>query len=240
VYGSISANQPNGLGTARTKWNSGKHPQLQVDLPPAPPSDFLAALHTLIDAPPDAGVEYNKIKKDLLHAFIWSQSLLIMVYILSFLECFGITLCTGTPLLMLLLTTSVALSFSSVLIKCSFTICTLLLLALHVMSWTHLATVLMLKPANHFFLKLAWAKMGAVADLSHQGYLSEGGPHSDIYKKFEALHGTFYFFYHCIPQIFKIVGPRLIVNCLTDPLHMVQSSGMVSQIVLLNMLLSIW
>ncbi|KAJ6616822.1 hypothetical protein B0H10DRAFT_2219161 [Mycena sp. CBHHK59/15] len=63
------------------------------------------------------------------------------------------------------------------------------------------------------FDKMAWAKAKAVLELAREGYLSdipgvlvrgsnklEGGPHSDIYRKFGALNA----------------GPRLMVNSLTD------------------------
>src|SRR6267154_958366 len=182
-----------------------------------------------------------------------------MVYVLSFLEHFGITLCAGTPLLELLLTVSVALSFSSVLIKCSFAIHASLLLALHVMSLhpvslfllfkrsrTHLATVLMLKLAYHFFQNwhgLKWMLLWILLtrdicltwmELSYmrkQELISMGSKNTDAcvgptmskedlivisIRNLEHFMVCFTSFIVCITQICKIAGPRLTVNCLTD------------------------
>ena len=225
-----------------------------MDLPPAPSSDFLAALHTLIDAPPDAGVEYNKIKKDLFHAFhmipISVNHGLRSIFLRTLRDHIMRWDPTARATVDRVCCTVFQLSFDQMLIRNP------RFIAAHTPHYVPPPSVLVpaiQKVANTFgnsldaktglplFSKLAWAKMDAVVDLARQGYLSdmdgvilyekagvdkyglqkyrcmrgtnnvEGGPHSDIYKKFGALHGMFYFFY-CLHHS-NLQDSRTKINC---------------------------
>ncbi|KAK0216019.1 hypothetical protein IW262DRAFT_1464506 [Armillaria fumosa] len=183
--------------------------------------EFLETLKKILKSPPDAGTQYQQIKKDIFHAFH------MIVIPLNH----GIVDAVCRKMF--------NLTFDEMLLcnPCFIAACTphhiptpsVLVHALEYI-FAVFGNATDAKTGAPLFNKKAWKKAQAVTELAREGYLSdvdgvmlyekadmdqyglqlyvcthgtnkvEGGPHRDIYHKFGALHA----------------GPWLTVNCLTD------------------------
>ena len=215
-----------------TNSEPGKHSEQGFEHPLTPSTDFLMALHTIVNSPPDMGVEYNRIKKDLFHAFHMIPISVNHGLRPLFLRTLRDHIMWWDPIARSAVDkvcrTVFGLTFDQMLLRnprfiAARTPCYVPPPSVLVPVITKVADTfgnsLDAKTGQPLFSKLAWAKMHAVIDLARMGYLSdmegvvlyekagidqyglqkyrcmrgtnnvEGGPHSDIYKTFGALHG---------------------------------------------------